>query len=53
MADRGSRTLTWLGGARGHLFQVVVLGLIPAVFLGTLAIIARLVESLSLQAAGT
>ncbi|EME70617.1 Signal transduction histidine kinase [Paramagnetospirillum caucaseum] len=51
MADRGRRTLTWLGGARGHLFQVVMLGLIPAVFLGTLAVIAQLVESLSLQAA--
>ncbi|WP_096703962.1 ATP-binding protein [Magnetospirillum sp. 15-1] len=53
MADRGSRTLTWLGGARGHLFQVVMLGLVPAIFLGTLAIIARVADTLSLQAAGT
>ncbi|WP_050750613.1 sensor histidine kinase [Paramagnetospirillum magneticum] len=53
MAEGGNRTLTWLGGARGHLFQVVVLGLVPAVFLGTLAIIIQLAESLSLQAAGS
>ncbi len=53
MADRGDRTLTWLGGARGHLFQVVVLGLVPAIFLGTLAVIAKVAESLSLEAAGT
>ncbi|KIL97334.1 Signal transduction histidine kinase [Paramagnetospirillum magnetotacticum MS-1] len=52
MADGGKRTLTWLGGARGHLFQVVVLGLVPAIFLGTLAIITQLVETLTLQAAG-
>lgn len=53
MVDRGNRTLTWLGGARGHLFQVVVLGLVPAIFLGTLAVIAKVAESLSLEAAGT
>jgi PAS domain S-box-containing protein len=53
MADGGNQSLTWLGGARGHLFQVVVLGLVPTVFLGTLVIITQLAESLSLQTAGT
>ncbi|ARJ64839.1 PAS domain-containing sensor histidine kinase [Magnetospirillum sp. ME-1] len=52
MADGGKRTLTWLGGAQGHLFQVVTLGLVPCIFLGTLAVIVHLAESLSLQAAG-
>jgi PAS domain S-box-containing protein len=52
MADGGNRTRTWLGGARGHLFQVVVLGLVPALFLGTLAVITHLAENLTLQASG-
>lgn len=52
MAKAGGRSLDWLGGARGRLFQVVLLGLVPAIFLITLAMVARMAESLSLQAAG-
>lgn len=53
MAEGAGRTLNWLGSVRGHLFQLVLLGLIPAVFLGTLAVVVSMAERLSLQAAST
>ncbi|MBI3445997.1 MAG: PAS domain S-box protein [Magnetospirillum sp.] len=53
MGEAGHSAQSWFGGVRGHLFQMVLLGLVPVIFLATLAVITYLAETLSISAAAT